>query len=86
MRDYVERNAEEHSGVVALTDGDNLITWSHYLRTDRAIGSALLDLGVGRGERRRSATARLFTSLLDRYPLQVPLARIHLSSTISIKI
>jgi long-chain acyl-CoA synthetase len=50
MLDYVERNAEEHPGVVALIDGDNLITWSGYLRTARAIGAALLELGVGRGD------------------------------------
>ncbi|HZZ49321.1 MAG TPA: AMP-binding protein [Pseudonocardia sp.] len=50
LLDYVERNSEEHPGVVALVDGDNLVTWSHYLRTARAIGSALLELGVGRGD------------------------------------
>jgi long-chain acyl-CoA synthetase len=49
LLDYVERNAAEHSGVVALVDGERLLTWAEYLRKARAVALALLDLGVGRG-------------------------------------
>jgi long-chain acyl-CoA synthetase len=48
--DYLDRNAADHSGVVATVDGDVLVTWSEYRRRTRAIALALLDLGVAGGQ------------------------------------
>lgn len=48
--DSVDRNAEQHTGVTAVVDGETLINWAQYRQRARAIALALLDLGVPRGE------------------------------------
>ena len=50
LLDLVDRNAAEHPELIATVDGESRLTWSEYRDHARAIGLALLDLGVADGD------------------------------------